>query len=268
MFNQRTDPFYLKIRQLIQGGELGVIRRINWIITTWFRPDAYYRSGGWRATWKGEGGGVLLNQSPHNLDLWQWLFGMPEEVWADCQLGRYHEIEVEDDVTAYLRYPGGTTGVFITSTGEAPGTNRLEIVAERGRLVYEDGRLTFVRNEQEMSAFSRTTTSPFSAPETWEVSIPLDRSNHGEQHVGILKNFIAAIREGAPLIAPAEEGIRSVELANAMLLSSARGAAVRLPVVSGEYRALLERRIGESTLAKAVDEKATPTADLSKSFAK
>ena len=147
MFNQRTDPYYLKLRELIGNGELGTIRRINWIITNWFRTAAYYSSGGWRATWAGEGGGVLLNQCPHQLDLWHWLFGMPRKVRAFCHIGRYHDIEVEDDVTAYFEYDNGTTGVFITSTGEAPGTDRLEVTAERGRVVIENNRFLYTRNE-------------------------------------------------------------------------------------------------------------------------
>ena len=145
MFNQRTDPYYQAIRRLVQGGELGTIRRVNWTITNWYRTHAYYGMGGWRATWKGEGGGVLLNQCPHNLDLFQWIFGMPSRITGFCSFGRYHDIEVEDDVTAYFEYPDGAHASFITSTGEAPGTNRLEIAAERGRLVYEDDKLTFTR---------------------------------------------------------------------------------------------------------------------------
>jgi len=240
MFNQRTDPFYQKIRKLIQSGELGTLRRVNWIITNWFRPEAYYRSGGWRATWKGEGGGVLLNQCPHNLDLWQWMFGMPDEVWADCRIGRYHDIEVEDEVTAYLKYDNGLSGIFITSTGEAPGTNRLEVTGERGKLIYENGTLRFFRNEVEMSEFSRTSTDGFGAPPpVWNIHIPADASKHGPQHAGILKNFVGAIQNGDDLIAPASEGIHSVELANAMLYSSEIGQPVKLPLNAAVYESFL-----------------------------
>jgi predicted dehydrogenase len=165
MFQQRTDQVYRKVRELIQGGELGQIRRINWIITNWFRPEVYYKLGSWRASWAGEGGGVLLNQCPHNLDLFQWFFGMPKRVRGFCGLGRYHDIEVEDDVTAYFEYADGATAVFITSTGEAPGTNRLEIAAENGRLVFENDVLTFTKNETPMSEFSRTATKAFAAPQ-------------------------------------------------------------------------------------------------------
>ena len=239
MFNQRTDPYYQKIRALIQQGELGEVRRINWIITSWFRTHAYYASGGWRATWAGEGGGVLLNQCPHNLDLWQWFFGMPTTVHAFCRFGHSHPIEVEDDVTAYLEYANGASGVFITTTGESPGTNRLEITGERGKLVYEDDQLRFTRNETEMSAFSRATKLAFAAPPVWEVSIPV--SGHGEQHNGILKNFVAAVLDGTPLIAPGADGIYSVELANAMLFSTFTGETVTLPLDGAAYEQRLDK---------------------------
>lgn len=245
MFNQRTDHYYIKIRDLIQSGELGEIRRVNWIITNWFRTAAYYASGGWRATWGGEGGGVLLNQCPHNLDLFQWMFGMPTKVRAYCAFGKYHDIEVEDDVTAYCEFKNGATGVFITSTGEAPGTNRLEITGERGRLVYEDDKITYLRNEQEMSAFSNTTTQSFARPEAWDVTIPA--RDHGPQHNGILQNFTDAILDGAPLISPAVEGIHSVELANAMLLSAWTDKTVDLPIDGRKYERLLKAKIAESS---------------------
>jgi predicted dehydrogenase len=263
MFNQRTDPFYTKLRGLIQNGELGALRRIQWTVTNWFRSQAYYDSGGWRATWAGEGGGVLLNQCPHNLDLWQWLFGMPDEVRAFAALGRYHDIEVEDDVTAYLRYRDGTTGVFITSTGEAPGTNRLEVAAERGRVILENGKISFTRNEIPMSKFCRTTTTRFEGPPSWEVSIPVP--DRGSQHNGIITNFVAAILDGAPLLAPAQEGIHSVELANAMMLSSLENETVTLPLDSERYEKLLQGRIAASKAKTAVASTGAP-ADFSKSF--
>jgi predicted dehydrogenase len=263
MFNQRTDPLYAKLRDLIQSGELGALRRIQWTVTNWFRPQAYYNSGGWRATWAGEGGGVLLNQCPHNLDLWQWLFGMPAHVRAFATLGRYHAIEVEDDVTAYFQYRDGTTGVFITSTGEAPGTNRLEVAAERGRVVIENDQIAFTRNEIPMSEFSRTTTKQFDRPPTCDVAIPI----HGRapQHNGILTNFVDAILDGASLLAPATEGIHSVELANAMLLSSLENETVSLPLDATRYEKMLMRKIAESKAKPASVVVPNPD-DFSKSF--
>jgi predicted dehydrogenase len=261
MFNQRTDPYYQKIRELIRSGELGAVRRVNWTITNWFRSHAYYGMGAWRATWKGEGGGVLLNQCPHNLDLFQWMFGMPRRVTGHCSYGRYHDIEVEDDVTAYFEYANGSHATFITSTGEAPGTNRLEIAAENGRLVYEDDKLTWVKNEMPMSEFSRTTREAFGRPTTTEV--PLTANGHGGQHLEILQNFTNAILSGEKLLSPAAEGIHSVELANSILLSSWLGRAVDLPMDSALYERELNKKIASSK------PKAKPAveaiADLSKS---
>jgi predicted dehydrogenase len=244
MFQQRTDPWHKKIRELIQGGELGQIRRINWIITNWFRPEAYYKLGSWRATWAGEGGGVLLNQCPHNLDLFQWFFGMPKRVRGFCGIGRYHDIEVEDDVTAYFEYADGATAVFITSTGEAPGTNRLEVASENGRLVFENDTLSFIKNEMPMSEFSRTATRAFDMPSNVEFRYTFP--NHGGQHVEMLQNFIDAILDGKPLIAPAPEGIHSVELANAIVFSSAQNRAVELPLDADAYEKFLQSKIATS----------------------
>jgi predicted dehydrogenase len=265
MFNQRTDPSYIKLRQMIQQGELGTIRRANWIITNWFRTQNYYDSGGWRATWAGEGGGVLLNQCPHQLDLWQWLFGMPDQVRAFCQIGRYHNIEVEDDVTATLLYKNGTTGSFITSTGEAPGTNRLEVAAERGKVVIENGEFRFTRNEVEMSPFCRNDPGKFTSPPVWNVQVPIAGGN-GPQHLGILKNFTEAILDKVPLIAPAREGIHGVELANAMLMSSFLDKTVDVPLKGAAYEKLLKQKIAGSKFKKVV--KKVKNDDFSKSFAK
>ncbi len=173
MFNQRTDPRYQRLRKLILDGELGKLERITWVITDWFRTNAYYGSSEWRATWAGEGGGVLLNQCPHNLDLWQWMFGMPQRVRAFCKLGHKHDIEVEDEVTAYLEYDSGCSGVFIASTGEAPGTNRLEVAGERGKVVIEGNSLRFTRNEVSSTPFLEETAELWARPAVWNVDIPV-----------------------------------------------------------------------------------------------
>lgn len=248
MFNQRTDPHYRKIRQLVKDGELGELMRINWIITDWFRTEAYYASGGWRATWQGEGGGVLLNQCPHNLDLLQWICGMPVRVHGFCGLGQWHRIEVEDQVTAYLEYPGRCTGVFITSTGEAPGTNRLEIAGDRGKLVYEEGVLTFIRNEIPASEYCRNSGVTFGRPQIQRITLPIE--GHGGQHSEIIENFAEAILHGAELIAPAEEGIHSVELANAILYSSLVGGPVELPLDGAAYERKLQELIENSAFSR------------------
>src|SRR3984957_17218360 len=245
MFNQRTDPFFLKLRHLVQSGELGAIRRVSWTITNWFRTEAYYQSSDWRATWAGEGGGVLLNQCPHNLDLFQWIFGMPARVRASCHFGRYHDIEVEDDVTAYLEYPDGMTAVFTASTGEAPGTNRLEVAAERGKGVIENDQFSFSRNEVPMSEFLRTDPGRFSSPPVWEIIMPTE--GHGPQPNGILANFVAAILDGTPLIASAQEGIHSLELANAFLLSTLENRSIDLPMDAKLFEEHLKKLISTST---------------------
>jgi len=265
MFQMRTDPRYRKIKQLVEGGELGEILRTNWIITEWFRTEAYYASGGWRATWRGEGGGVLTNQCPHNLDIFQWIAGMPVRVRAFCALGKYHDIEVEDEVTAYLEYANGATGVFVTTTGEAPGTNRLEIAGDRGKLVLESGKLTFIRNEIPASEFRRTSPEFFARPDVWRIDIPVE--GHSGKHQEITQNFVDAILDGVPLIAPAEEGIHSVELANAMLYSSLTGQTVELPLDGAAYEEHLGQLIGSSRYQKRVQGPGV-TGDISKSFLK
>lgn len=241
MFNQRTDPYFIKVRELVRSGELGPIRRFAWTITDWFRTNAYYRSSPWRATWSGEGGGVLLNQGVHNIDLLQWIFGLPDRVRARAACGRFHPIDVEDEVTALLEYRDGTTGVFTTTSGEAPGLNRLEIAGDRGLLVLEGDHLTYRRNEIPASTFIATSKAAYDRPAVWEAQIPLP-GHRGPQHDGILRNFVAAIREGVPLVAPGEEGIHSLALINAILMSALEDRAVTLPMDSSRYARLLKRR--------------------------
>jgi len=264
MFNQRTDPRYRWLKQHIDSGDFGRINRINWIITNWFRSQTYYDHGDWRATWEGEGGGVLLNQCPHQLDLWQWLFGMPASMRAFCQRGRFHDIEVEDDVTAYMEYANGTNGVFITTTGEAPGTNRLEIAAENGRIVVEGDSINIIRNMVPASEFCKTTEKPFATPERYTETITF--KGGGEQHLGIFKNFVAAIKGEAELISPAVEGIHSVELANAMILSGQQGKTVELPLSAAAYEKNLKALIKNSTFKKKAPAAKTVVADMSSSF--
>ncbi|TVR45814.1 MAG: gfo/Idh/MocA family oxidoreductase [Planctomycetota bacterium] len=264
MFNQRTDPRYQKIRQLIQDGELGTFRRINWIITDWFRTESYYASGGWRATWKGEGGGVLINQCPHQLDLLWWLAGKPKRITSHVHLGKWHNIEVEDDVTAILEYEGGAHGVFTTTTGEAPGTNRLEIVGTRGKVVAEGTSLQFTRNEVPMDQWAKTAEGGFSKPEVWNIDIPI--KGFGGQHAEVLQNFIDACQGKAQLIAPAVEGIHSVEIGNAMLMSGLSGKPVDLPLDAAAYERQLKKLIKESRFEKKVVKKKASAEDMASSY--
>ncbi len=262
MFQLRAEPRYLKMQRLIQSGDLGEIVRMSWIMTDWYRTEAYYASGGWRATWKGEGGGVLLNQCLHNLDSMQWLLGMPARVRGFCQLGRFHHIEVEDNVSAYLEFPNGATGTFVSSTGETPGTNRFEIVGTRGKLVLEADKLSFTRNEADMIEFSRSAKLGFAKPEVWNVQIPFE--NAANSHATLMQNFVNAILDGEPLIAPGEDGIHSVELANVILYSSLIGQTVELPMDSAAYEEKLNQLIAGSTIEKKVV--AVSNEDFAKSF--
>ena len=262
MFQLRTEPRYLKIKKLIDDGDLGEIVRINWIITDWYRTEAYYASGGWRATWKGEGGGVLLNQCLHQLDALQWLVGMPSKVRSFAQLGRFHDIEVEDNVTAYLEYPNGATGVFISSTGEAPGSNRFEIAGTRGKLVLENDQIQFTRNENCMIEHSKTSKIGFSKPEVWNVNIPFD--NATLPHAILMRNFVNAIREGEELVAPGTDGLNSVELANVLLYSSLVDQSVEIPMDGAAFESKLNTLIKESTHQKKVVE--VSSEDFASSF--
>lgn len=244
MFNQRTDPVYRKLRELVQSGRYGRIRRVNWIITDWYRPQAYYDSGDWRATWSGEGGGVLLNQCPHQLDLLQWICGLPVRVDAHMRFGQWHDIEVEDDVTAYLEFEGGATGVFVTSTGDAHGTNRLEIQMDGARLIATPGRLSVLEYDESEPEFSAHNTVPFATVGAHEVPVATDGDN--PQHVGVLNAFAGAVLDGTPLIADGREGIRGLTLSNAMHLSAFLGRPVEIPFDEREFYELLMARVATS----------------------
>lgn len=244
MFNQRTNPIYRKMRELVQSGQYGQIRRTNWLITTWYRPQAYYNSGGWRATWAGEGGGVLLNQCPHQLDLWQWICGMPKKVQSHLHYGKWHDIEVEDDVTTYVEYENGATGAFITSTGDAHGTNRFEIQLDKAKIVAEDDKLIVLEYEMTEQEFSRVNTEAFGCVAAREVAVDLDKEF--PQHVGVLNAFGGAILRGEPLIAGGEEGINGLTLSNAMHLSSWLGKEVELPFDEDLFYEELMKRVATS----------------------
>lgn len=253
MYNQRTNPLYQKLKDLIESGELGEIKRTNWIITSWYRSQSYYNSGGWRATWAGEGGGVLLNQCPHNLDLWQWTCGMPKRVRAFMSFGKYHDIEVEDDVTAYVEYANGATGVFITCTADTPGTNRLEIMGDRGKIVIEDGKLTFWRLRTPERQFNKEYTGGFGEPECWKCEVPTNGVETA--HVGIMTNWVSAILKGTPLLAPGIEGINGLLISNAMHLSAWTDSWIDIPMDDELFYEKLQEKIKTSTFKKEAGSK-------------
>lgn len=260
MFNVRTHPAYQEMRRIVASGELGEIRRTNLVVTDWFRAQSYFDSASWRATWKNDGGGVLLNQAPHNLDLWQWICGMPVRVRAFCGLGRWHDIEVEDDVTAYVQYANGATGTFIASTGEVPGTNRFEIALDGGQLLYEHGRLTLTRTEMPISQFTREYPSGYGKPAFTTTDITPNAPY--PMHAGVIRAFADHILTGSPMIADGREGLNSLMLSNAMLLSSWTDKTIDLPFDDALFAKLLEERA-----AKSPDKAAKPVQmDLSRSF--
>jgi len=239
MYQQRTHPMYRKMREMVQNGELGEIKRTSWLITDWYRPQAYYDAGGWRATWEGEGGGVLINQCPHNLDLWQWICGMPKRVTAFAHNGKWHDIEVEDDVTAYVEYENGATGIFVTTTADCPGNNRFEVMGDLGKLVCEHGQLVHYKLNVSEREFNRTNTTMFGAPQAERIVI--DCPGNFPEHPGVLAAFVQKINGQGELIANGEEGINGLSISNAMHLSSWTNKTVELPLDEDLYLAELTK---------------------------
>lgn len=258
MFNQRTDPLFARAREIVRSGGIGELIRSVWVVTNWYRTGAYYGSGSWRATWKGEGGGVLLNQAPHNLDLWQWICGMPVKLSAQCDIGRHHSIEVEDDATLLVRYKNGAVGTFITSTGEYPGTNRLEISGDRGRILLEDGRLKYWKLKKSIREVSLESDENSPAiPYDYEEFVP---EAEGKGHVGILENFAEAVLFGKELLAPGTDGIHELMLSNAAYLSSWKGGEwLTLPIDGDEFDKMLNQRIDASSLHETKTKKSEGT---------
>ncbi len=244
MFNQRTNCVYRKLKEMIDGGELGTLKRVSWLITDWYRTQKYYDSGAWRATWAGEGGGVLLNQCPHQLDLLQWLCGLPVRVRAFCQEGKWHDIEVEDEVTAYMEFENGATGVFVSTTGDAPGTNRLEITGSLGKIVCENNKLVFSRLASDERIWCASSPDAYKKPDCETYEVQTDGEN--PQHYGVLNAFAARILRGEPLTADGREGIRALTLSNAMHLSSWLGKPVDIPFDEQLFKDLLMERCRHS----------------------
>lgn len=234
MFNQRTNPLFREAREIVKSGQLGNLKRSVWIVTNWYRTQAYYDSGDWRATWAGEGGGVLLNQAPHNLDIWQWICGMPTKVQAKCEIAKYHNIEVEDEAIINVTFDGGANGTFITSTGEYPGTNRLEISGELGKIVLENNVLKWWKLLQNEAEFRFASKEGFDKIDMQYLEIkPTSKET---AHRGILQNFTNSVLFGEELIAPGWEGINELTISNAAYLSAWNsGEEIALPFNSAEF---------------------------------
>ena len=254
MFNQRTNCLYRKLREIVQSGSYGEIRRTNWIINSWYRSQNYYDSGAWRATWSGEGGGVLLNQCPHQLDLWQWICGMPSKVYTKMHFGKWHDIEVEDDVTTYVEYPNGAVGAFTTTTGDAHGANRFEITLDRARIVCEGTTIKIWEFEVPTSKHIKTAIG-FAQPTILAEHI-INCTGSNEQHNDVLKAFAAAILRDEPMTADGTEGINGLTLSNAMHLSAWLNKDIEIATFDDElyYNELMKR---VATSRRKTDVKAT-----------
>ena len=250
MFNQRMNPKYQKIKEIVQSGRYGKMIRVSWTITDWYRPDGYYAAGAWRGTWEGEGGGILLNQCPHNLDLLQWICGMPASVQAFCNEGKYHNIPVEDEVTAYFTFDNGATGIFYSTTGEASGINRLEISMEDALLVFENNVLKIRELKVKESEYRKTATDFFAQPEgEWK---EVECQGIDMAHVGVLQNFADAVDKKAELFIPGVEGEKSLKLSNAMYLSSWNKKMIMIPQNRDEELAFeqeYENELSKKTLS-------------------
>lgn len=254
MFNQRTNCLYRKLREIVQSGTYGEIRRTSWIINSWYRSQNYYDSGAWRATWSGEGGGVLLNQCPHQLDLWQWICGMPSKVYTKMHFGKWHDIEVEDDVTTYVEYPNGAVGTFTTTTGDPHGANRFEITLDRARIVCEGTTIKIWEFEIPTSEHIKTSIG-FAQPTILAEHV-INCTGSNEQHNGVLKAFAAAILRDEPMTADGTEGINGLTLSNAMHLSAWLNKDIEIATFDDElyYNELMKR---VATSRRKADVKAT-----------
>ncbi|MGL4653197.1 Gfo/Idh/MocA family protein [Cetobacterium sp.] len=253
LFNQRTNPFFVKAKEIIDNDGIGKLKRMNWMITNWYRPQKYYDNGSWRGTWAGEGGGVLMNQAPHQIDLWQWLCGMPTKVRAYCKFGKNRNVEVETDVTAYVEYPDGGSGVFVTSTHDAPGTNRLELIGNNGKIVIENEILSYKKLLVPENKLNETATAnlmdPKNAPQFEEVIYTkkeLGDIPWGVEHAITIENWINTIEGKEELIAPGIEGVKALELINSMLLSTFLDKEIELPIDSNKYYEELMKKCEKS----------------------
>lgn len=259
MFNQRATDVYIKVHELVHSGKYGQIRRTNWIITNWYRPQAYYDSGDWRATWSGEGGGVLLNQCPHQLDLWQWICGMPVKVMAKIKYGQWHDIEVDDDVTAFVEYENGATGVFVTTTGDGNGSNRLEIQMDKCQIIVDGNDIKMVEYDISEPEHSKTNTDPFGPVPKHEVKVT--HEGRAPHHPAVLNAWADHILHGGKMIAEGYEGINGLTLSNAMHLSSWLNKEITLPLDEDLYYEELMKRVATSRRKTNVKEVVANAAD-------
>jgi len=243
MFNQRSTPHIQAARKLVEQGRLGELYR-TLLVEGWYRSQAYYDSATWRATWKGEGGGVIMNQAPHWLDLFTWLGGLPSRVLGRT-MTRQHRIEVEDEVSALLEYKNGATGYLHESVNEAPTSSRIELCGEYGKLVVEKDRIRFWEVPQGVRAYSDSSDQMWGSPEAREVEVEVEQRESG--HAAIVRNVARHIMYGEPLLTPGHDCINGLQLADAIMLSADRGNRwVDVPVSTRSFNAFIARKQAES----------------------
>ncbi|MBR2812817.1 MAG: Gfo/Idh/MocA family oxidoreductase [Solobacterium sp.] len=232
MCHQRTFPAHMRVRQLLREGAVGSIRRVLLVNSMFFRTPAYHASSPWRSSWKGEGGGALINQGYHILDFCTDLFGLPETVYAMIPFGKYNAFLVDDEATVLMEYPDRMTGTFIISTGERYPVDRLEILGTEGSLILEGNHLRLTRFSQDTEGCGQQVIEEDHARETKPYHI-------------MLENFAEAINSGTSLIASGKEGIGVLQLINAAYLSAWAEKKVTLPVDADAYTACLKQKEAE-----------------------
>lgn len=242
IFNTRFSGAYEKVKEMLLEGTAGKLVRAVWICNTWYRTPAYHRSAPWRSTWKGECGGLLINQCQHYLDIWQWLLGMPDQVYASVDYGKYNDFTVDDSVDLQFFYENGLHGTFISASGETPSVNRLELWGTKGRLCLKDGvKLTFDENVMSTEEFARVNTDIYGKLDhrIREISVkPQGETGYRR----LFQNFTDHIRKGVPLLTDGNDGLRTLTLANGAYLSSWLGRKVDFPIDDDEYARRLEEK--------------------------
>lgn len=241
MFNNRMLPAFRIAQDYIRSGKLGRLHRAVWVCNSWYRSPVYHRSAPWRSSWQGEGGGLLINQNQHYLDIWQWLFGMPEKLYAAMEFGRYNDFAVDDAVDIQFVHSGGFHGTMVSATGEAPGVNRLEIWGEKGCLTVQDGaRVFWDENALSTVEFGKVNEVPFGTPPHTRVEIPVEKAEN--PYLLAFGNFAGHLLRGEPLFADGMDGLRTVQLTNAAYLSGWQEKRVSVPVDAEAFQKELAAR--------------------------
>lgn len=241
IFNNRRLPAFRRAKALLESGVLGKLHRAVWVCNSWYRSPAYHRSASWRSSWNGECGGLMLNQNPHYLDMWQWFFGLPDRVWADLQFGRYNDFLVDDAVDIQFSYDNGFHGTFISATGEAPGVNRLEIWGSKGKLTIEDGAKLFLdENELSTEEFGKINQEKFASIPHAQRRVELETVENPYQEV--FENFARHLLYGDALFADGSDGLKTCMLTNAIYVSGWEERRVAVPVEPGRYEEGLKAR--------------------------